>query len=91
MKSLPEGVAAYARTPTFSTGSIPAKLLKSHHTKAGTWGKIVILEGRLRYRILEPDLQDFELSPDRPGIVEPQVPHEVEPLGHVQFYVEFHR
>ncbi len=91
MSCLPEGVAAYARTATFSARSIPGNLRKSHRTKPGTWGKIVILEGRLRYRILEPEVRDLELSPDCPGLVEPQVPHEVEALGDVRFYVEFYR
>ena len=67
MKSLPEGISAYARTATFSARSIPGKLRKSHRTKAGTWAKIVILEGRLRYRILELDVRELELSPGCPG------------------------
>ena len=91
MNALPEGVAPYARTATFSTRSIPEKLRKSHQTKAGTWAKIVVLEGRLRYRILEPGLREFELSPDHPGVVQPEVPHEVEAMGDVRFYVEFYR
>ena len=45
----------------------------------------------MRYRILEPDIREFELSPDRPGVVQPEQPHEVEPLGDVHFYVEFYR
>ena len=91
MKSLPEGVLAYARTATFSARSIPGKLRKSHRTRAGTWAKIVILEGRLCYRILELDVRELELSPGCPGVVEPQVPHEVEAVGDVRFYVEFYR
>ena len=91
MKTLPEGVSNYARTAEFSEASIPGNLLKSHSTKAGTWGKIVVLEGRLRYRILEPDIRTFELSPGQPGVAEPEVPHEVEPLGRVRFRVEFYR
>ena len=91
MKPLPEGVSAYARTATFSTASIPESLRGSHRTRAGTWAKIVILEGRLRYRILEPDIREFELSPHRPGVVEPEVPHEVEAVGEVRFHVEFNR
>ena len=55
MKALPEGVARYGGTPEFSDGAIPANLLRSHRTKAGTWAKIVVLEGRLLYRILEPE------------------------------------
>ncbi len=49
------------------------------------------MEGRLCYRILEPELREFDLSPERYGVVEPQVPHEVEAMGDVRFYVEFYR
>ncbi|MXY06733.1 MAG: DUF1971 domain-containing protein [Gammaproteobacteria bacterium] len=91
MNALPEGVAAYARTATFSARTIPENLRRSHRTKAGTWAKIVVLEGKLRYRVLEPEIREFELSPDCPGVVEPKVRHEVEAVGDVRFYVEFHR
>ena len=91
MKSLPAGVARYGGTPEFSEGSIPANLLRSHRTKAGTWAKIVVLEGRLRYRLLEPEFEEIELSPERPGIVEPEVPHEVEARDPVRFRVDFYR
>ena len=70
---------------------VPAALLRSHRTKAGTWAKIVVLEGRLLYRILEPETEEIELSPNRPGIVEPEAPHEVEARGRVRFRVEFWR
>lgn len=89
MKKLPENVETYKRTPTFTEDSIPKGLLASHTTKAGTWGKIVIEEGKLLYRILEPTLDEIELSPKRFGVVEPQVLHEVKPLGKVMFHVEF--
>ncbi len=91
MKALPEGVSNYAATPEFTEESTPENLLKSHRTKAGTWGRIVVLEGRLRYRILEPEIRAFELSPGNPGVVEPEVAHEVEPMGRVRFRVEFYR
>ena len=91
MKALPEGVARYGGTPEFSENTIPAGLLRSHRTKAGTWAKIVVLEGRLLYRILEPDIKEIELSPERPGIVEPAILHEVEAVGPVRFRVEFWR
>ena len=91
MKALPEGVVRYGGTPEFSEGSIPASLLRSHRTKAGTWARIVVLEGRLFYRILEPEVEEIELSPERPGIVEPDVAHEVEARGCVRFRVEFWR
>jgi len=91
VKALPEGVSNYAGTPEFTEKSIPENLLKSHRTKAGIWARIVVLEGRLRYRILEPEIRAFELSPGNPGLVEPEVAHEVEPMGQVRFRVEFYR
>ncbi|MEP1472447.1 MAG: DUF1971 domain-containing protein [Halieaceae bacterium] len=91
MKDLPDNVVSYKRTPEFSEDTVPKGLLNAHQTKAGTWGKIVILEGALRYRILEPETEVTDLSPSRHGVVEPTVLHDVEPLGAVRFYVEFYR
>ncbi len=91
MKTLPQNVTAYNRTPEFNQTTIPTGLLKAHQTKAGTWGLIVILEGRLLYRILEPAPEEVHLSTMRSGIVEPTVLHEVQALGDVRFYVEFYR
>ncbi len=91
MKTLPEEVSSFASSPEFTEDTIPKNLKKQHRTSAGVWGKIVILEGRLRYRILEPETQDTELAPEMPGIVEPEIAHEVMALGKVRFYVEFFR
>lgn len=91
MKNLPNDVVSYKRTPEFSEDSVPKGLLNAHQTKAGTWGKIVVLEGALRYRILEPETEVTDLTPDRYGVVEPTVLHDVEPLGSVRFFVEFYR
>jgi tellurite resistance-related uncharacterized protein len=91
MKSLPEDVQAYSRTPEFSQDTLPAGLGKRHTTREGVWGRIVVLEGSLRYRILEQEPEEVLLGPEREGVVEPEVPHEVEPMGTVRFYVEFLR
>ena len=91
MKHLPPHCHPYKRTPTFSETSVPAGLLKAHQTQAGTWGKIVVLEGSLLYRILEPEIEEHILETDKVGIVEPENLHEVEPLGPVSFYVEFYQ
>lgn len=89
MKKFPENVKEYKRTPSFTENTIPRGLLRSHTTKQGTWGKIVIEEGTLLYRILEPQIEEIELSVKKFGVVEPQVPHEVQTLGPVKFHVEF--
>jgi tellurite resistance-related uncharacterized protein len=89
MKQLPETVTEYKRTNTFTEKTIPSGLLKSHSTKSSVWGKIVVLEGELLYRILEPAIEDHMLTPEVFGVVEPEVLHEVKPLGKVSFYVVF--
>ena len=91
MKTLPAGMSGYAKSPKFTEQTIPKNLLSSHRTKAGTWAKIVVVEGKLRYRILEPEIEEIELSPDQYGVVEPEVSHEIEAIGRVRFHVEFYR
>ena len=91
---LPDGLVSYRRTPEFTETTIPAGLLKTHSTKAGTWGLIRVTEGALRYRIADPrrSEQVLCLDPDSaPGVVEPTIEHEVAPLGTVRFHVEFFR
>lgn len=91
MKVLPTSVRAYKRTPEFTEATIPEGLLRNHTTREGSWATIVVLEGELVYRILQPELAEWILSPNVIGIVEPQVPHEVARRGPVRFYVEFYR
>lgn len=92
--SLPPEVKPYKRTPDFTEATVPAGLLRAHSTKAGVWGLIHVLEGRLAYRIHDERRppSDQVLTPETPcGVVEPTILHEVQPQGPVRFYVEFHR
>ncbi len=88
-EGLPDGLVPYKRTPVFDQTSLPAGLRRAHRTKPGVWGIIHVLEGQLRYRILDPASERI-LSVDCPGLVRPEQSHEVEPLGPVRFFVEFH-
>lgn len=85
---LPEGLIAYKRTPTFDQDSLPAGLRREHRTKIGVWALIHVIEGRLRYCILDP-LSEEVLTPETPGVVRPAQPHEVAPIGPVRLFVEF--
>lgn len=81
--------APYKSTPVFDETTLPAGLRKEHRTKAGVWGVIRVLEGRVRYRVLEPASETI-LDPDHPGLVLPDQPHLVEPLGTIRMRVEFY-
>jgi tellurite resistance-related uncharacterized protein len=94
MIELPDDVRPYKRTETFTEATVPRALLNAHATKDGSWALIHVLDGELLYRIVDPrrPYTHLFLAPDTPaGVVEPTVLHEVELLGPVRFYVEFHR
>ena len=91
MPRLPEGATCYRTTAEFHEGSIPAGLLRDHRTKAGTWGRIVVLQGRLIYTIAGSPERSWVLTQERPGVIEPEVLHKVSPDGSVRFVVEFLR
>ena len=91
MKTVPANVSRYAATTEFTDATVPQHLLDSHETKPGVWAKIVVLEGRLLYRILGPEVEEYELSLDRTGVAEPEVPHRVEITGPVRFHLELYR
>ncbi|MEO8715678.1 MAG: DUF1971 domain-containing protein [Acetobacteraceae bacterium] len=79
----------YRRTPVFDETTLPPGLRREHRTKPGVWGVIRVLEGRVRYQVLDPASEAI-LGPGHPGLVEPDVPHLVEPLGAVRMQIEFY-
>lgn len=85
----PAGLTAYKQTPIFDQDSLPAGLRREHRTKAGVWALIHVLEGSLRYRVLDP-MGEQILTVGTAGIVLPEQPHEVEPIGAMRMFVEFY-
>lgn len=87
-------VESYRTTPTFTHTSVPAALLADHSTKEGVWGLIHVTQGKLRYCVTDPRraFEERILEPGLPaGVVEPTILHRVEPVGPVEFHVEFLR
>ena len=66
---------------------MPAGLRREHRTRPGVWGLITVVAGRLRFRAVEPPGETVLAAGDA-VVVAPGQPHEVEPDGPVQFYVE---
>jgi len=89
---IPDGLTHYRSTPVFNQATTPAALMGDHCTKEGVWGRIRLLTGRLRYCVTDSRraASSLELMPDGPpGIIEPDILHRVEPIGDVEFQVEF--
>ena len=89
---IPDGLTHYRSTPLFDERTIPAALRSDHCTKLGVWGLIRGSKGRLRYGVTDSRraATSVELTTDSPpGIIEPAILHRVDPIGEVEFQVEF--
>lgn len=86
---LPAHVRPYKQSAVFDEITMPAGLRRRHCTKPGVWGVIRVIDGRLRYRVVDSGAESI-LDPGHPGVALPQQLHEVEPLGRVKFFIEFH-
>jgi tellurite methyltransferase len=91
MPRLPQGLVCYKETPVFDEQSVPAGLLASHTLRAGTWGQIVILEGKVDYVIEDAPALAFVLRPGVEGAVAPERPHHVGLQPGARFKVRFLR
>lgn len=79
----------YRTTPVFDETTLPAGLRREHRTKAGVWGLVRVLDGRLRLAYGD-GTPERVLTPGQPGLLRPEQPHEVEPLGAMRMQVEFY-
>ena len=89
--NLPDDVRKYSETPVYSEQTVPDKLTAEHDLKAGVWGKLCVIAGRLDYHVPgEPDLKRA-IKTGEHVVIEPRQVHFVRPIGDVQFKVEFYR
>jgi tellurite resistance-related uncharacterized protein len=82
-------IAPYRSTPVFDETTLPAALRREHRTKAGVWGMIRVIEGRLRFTLADGS-EETVLTPAQPRLVLPEQPHRVEPLGPMRMRVDFY-
>lgn len=85
---LPDGLRFVGSSPEWTAETMPAGLLRAHRVAGGTWGRIVVHDGQLRFAAsTEPPLE-VVLGPGSTQPVPPDVAHEVLPLGAVRFSIE---
>ena len=92
---MPEKLIAYKRMPLWTKDTMPEAVQRKHNTKVGTWGKITVLKGRLKFVELTEDGEEvashiFEAGADNP-MAQPQAWHRVEALtDDVEWFLEFY-
>ena len=85
----------YKTMPVWDKATIPAAVFSQHNTQAGTYGKLRVLRGRLKFYELKEDgtvLAEHILQPDSDvWTIYPQAWHKVEPLDDdFAVQLEFH-
>ena len=92
---MPEKLIAYKRMPLWTKDTMPEAVQRKHNTKIGTWGKITVLKGKLKFVELTENGEEvashvFEAGADNP-MVQPQAWHRVEALtDDVEWFLEFY-
>ena len=92
---MPEKLIAYKRMPLWTKDTMPEAVQRKHNTKVGTWGKITVLKGKLKFVKLTEDGEEvashvFEAGADNP-MAQPQAWHRVEALtDDVEWFLEFY-
>ena len=92
---MPEKLIAYKRMPLWTKDTMPGAVQRKHNTKVGTWGKITVLKGKLKFVELTEDGEEvashvFEAGADNP-MAQPQAWHRVEALtDDVEWFLEFY-
>lgn len=90
-----EKLVAYKRMPVWNKDTMPEAVQRKHNTKVGTWGKITVLKGILKFIELTEDGEVlaehlFEAGADNP-MAQPQAWHRVEAAtDDVEWYLEFY-
>jgi len=82
---LPDGLQLVRTSTKWDEHSMPAGLRIAHRLKSGTWGRIVVLRGQLRFVARTNPVIDVVISSDASQAIPPDVDHNVQPLGLVEF------
>ena len=86
---LPEGLRHVRTTPEWDEHTVPPALRRAHRVSAGTWGRIAVHEGRLRFLADTAPVIDVVVGAGSVQAIPPGVEHEVRPVGPVRFSIDF--
>ncbi len=87
---LPAATRLVRCSPEWNEGTLPPGLRRAHRLGPGTWGRIVVKEGRLLFSLESEPRLEVELTPHTGAqAIPPDMEHEVRPVGPVRLSIEF--
>lgn len=87
----PVGARRYREGTPWTSESLPAGLRKVHALKAGVWGELYVLAGRVRLRHDPPVARVVELGVGDVATIPPEIPHELELAPDAVVRLDFYR
>jgi tellurite resistance-related uncharacterized protein len=88
---LPSGLELTRTTDKFDNDTVPAGLLRAHRLPDGTWGRLVVHSGTMRFVFEDRAEQPIVVGVGDSVVIPPARAHHVEFDGRACFVVEFHR
>jgi tellurite resistance-related uncharacterized protein len=88
---LPSGLELIRTTDEFDNDSVPAGLLRAHRVADGTWGRLVVRAGTMRFVFEDRADQPVIVGVGDRVVIPPALAHHVEFDGPACFVIEFHR
>jgi tellurite methyltransferase len=86
---LPDGLIVVRTTTTWDERTMPDALRRAHRAATGTWGRLRVECGSLRFVAATDPLTDVIVGSDRAQGIPPGVEHHVEPQGPTRFAIDF--
>ncbi|MCB0968320.1 MAG: DUF1971 domain-containing protein, partial [Ilumatobacter sp.] len=81
---LPDNAELIRVTADFDECTVPRGLQRAHRVAPGTWGRLVVRDGCLRF-VWEDDGSLVEIVAGEHQVIPPDAPHRVEMDGGVRF------
>ena len=86
---LPTGLTVRRTTVEWDERTVPDALRSAHRVASGTWGRLRVAEGSLRFVARTDPVTDTVVDAQLPQGIPPDVEHYVEPLGPTRFAIDF--
>lgn len=81
----------YRRIGPFDAANLPRGLLAEHRLKPGTWARLSLLSGQVCFVWDTPEPRSVRLDTGADLLIEPEVPHHLEPEGDFLIEIAFMR
>ena len=86
---IPEGLTVARTTATWDERTMPDALRRAHRVASGTWGRLRVQSGSLRFVARTDPTTDVIVESGTVQGIPPDVEHQVEPQGPTRFAIDF--